>query len=112
MCMATARLDASLFQEYRVQEGPCPCFGCDLGTLANVLQIFGPLQSTAAVLAWRGYGADLQLVLHEGAMRTECALRTLEVDEVLITTLLLLLQFFLFFIASYLTLLLLFVIVS
>jgi hypothetical protein len=81
--MATARLDASLFQEFRVlQEGLAPSFAINLGTLVGVLQIFGPLLSTAAVLAWKGYGADLQVVLHEGAMRTECSLRTLESEEV------------------------------
>ncbi len=81
--MATARLDAGLFQEYRVlQEGLAPSFAVNLGTLVGVLQIFGPLLSTAAVLAWKGYGADLQVVLHEGAMRTECSLRTLETEEV------------------------------
>jgi hypothetical protein len=80
--MATARLDAGLFQEYRVQEGPALSFGVELGTLVGTLQIFGPLQSTSAMLAWKGYGADFKCMLHEGAMVTECALRTLEVDEV------------------------------
>ena len=84
MFMATARLDASLFQEFRVlQEGlQQQSFAVNLGTLVGVLQIFGPLLSTSVVLAWKGYGADLQLLLKEGAMKTECALRTFEADEV------------------------------
>ncbi len=82
--MATARLDASLFQEWRVLSEALPggsVFAVSLSTLVGVLQIFGPVLSTTVRLAWKGYGSDLLVVLHENAMRTECSLRTLEADE-------------------------------
>jgi hypothetical protein len=56
-------------------------FAVNLGALVGMLQVFGPLVSASARLAWRGYGSDLMLVLHEAAMRTECSLRTLDAAD-------------------------------
>ena len=78
---ARARLERTLFSEYASAEAES--LSVNLSTLVSVLKVFGPhsLNSVSVRLAWRGYGSDVQLVVTEGAMRTECALRTLEADE-------------------------------
>lgn len=78
--VASARLDRSLFQEYACQEPDSFCV--NLTTLVSVLRVFGPHALSSTVkLSWRGYGSDLLVVVYEGAMHTECSLRTLEADD-------------------------------
>jgi hypothetical protein len=61
---ATARLDKGLFSEWAGASGEH--FVVALGTLVECLQVFGRHAiGTTVRMAWRGYGEDLMVVVHE-----------------------------------------------
>lgn len=77
---AKAYLKSSCFQEYSVVDPTEEIeFTLSLSVFLDCLQIFGI--ACHIQLAYNGYGSDVQLLLEDGGVITQCELRTL--DEVI-----------------------------